>query len=39
MAHTTDQTVFTHIEELVAEEKKLYAKGGVSDKEKAASTR
>jgi hypothetical protein len=35
MAHTTDQTVLKHIEELVAEEKVLYAKGGVSDEEKA----
>ena len=34
MAHTTDQTVLKHIEELVAEEKKLYAKGGVSEEEK-----
>jgi hypothetical protein len=34
MNHTTDQTVLKHIEELVAEEKKLYAKGSVSDKEK-----
>ena len=35
MAHTTDQTVLAHIEHLVAEEKALYAKGGVSDEEKA----
>ena len=35
MTHTTDQTVLQHIEELVAEEKKLYAKGSISDKEKA----
>ena len=35
MAHTTDQTVLTHIEHLVAEEKALYAKGSISDKEKA----
>ena len=35
MAHTTDQTVLKHIEELVAEEKGLYAKGAVSDEEKA----
>ena len=35
MTHTTDQTVLKHIEELVAEEKKLYAKGSISDKEKA----
>ncbi len=34
MAHTTDQTVLKHIEELVAEEKKLYAQGGVSEEEK-----
>jgi hypothetical protein len=34
MTHTTDQTVLKHIEELVAEEKKLYAKGSVSDEEK-----
>jgi hypothetical protein len=34
MAHTSDQTVLKHIEELVAEEKALYAKGGVSDEEK-----
>ena len=33
--HTTDQTVLAHIERLVAEEKKLYGKGEVSDKEKA----
>jgi hypothetical protein len=33
--HTTDQTVLAHIEQLVAEEKKLYAKGTVSDAEKA----
>ena len=32
--HTTDQTVLAHIEQLVAEEKKLYAKGAVSDAEK-----
>ena len=32
--HTTDQTVLAHIEQLVAEEKKLYAKGEVSDGEK-----
>ena len=35
MTHTTDQTVLKHIEELVAEEKKLYAKGSISEKEKA----
>ena len=34
MTHTTDQTVLKHIEELVSEEKKLYAKGIVSDTEK-----
>jgi len=34
MTQTTDQTVLKHIEELVAEEKKLYAKGSVSDEEK-----
>jgi len=34
-AHTTDQTVLAHIEQLVAEEKKLYAQGAVSDAEKA----
>jgi len=34
MTHTTDQTVLKHIEELVAEEKKLYSKGSISDKEK-----
>ncbi len=33
--HMTDQTVLAHIERLVAEEKKLYAKGEVSDGEKA----
>ena len=33
--HVTDQTVLGHIERLVAEEKKLYAKGEVSDHEKA----
>jgi hypothetical protein len=35
MAHTTDKTVLDHIEHLVAEEKALYAKGGVSAEEKA----
>ena len=35
MAHTTDKTVLSHIEHLVAEEKALYAKGSVSDEEKA----
>lgn len=34
MAHTSDKTVLKHIEELVAEEKKLYAQGSVSDEEK-----
>jgi hypothetical protein len=34
MAHTSDQTVLKHIEELVAEEKALYAKGGVTEEEK-----
>ena len=33
--HMTDRTVLAHIEQLVAEEKKLYAKGAVSDSEKA----
>ncbi len=33
--HMTDQTVLIHIERLVAEEKKLYAKGEVSETEKA----
>jgi len=32
--HMTDQTVLGHIERLVAEEKKLYAKGEVSDAQK-----
>lgn len=32
--HTTDSIVLHHIEELVAEEKGLYAKGNVSDAEK-----
>jgi hypothetical protein len=32
--HTTDRTVLAHIEYLVAEEKKLYAKGAVTDAEK-----
>ena len=35
MTHMTDQTVLRHIERLVAEEKKLYAKGAISDEEKA----
>ena len=34
MAHTTDQTVLRHIEDLVAEEKALYHKGDISDAEK-----
>jgi hypothetical protein len=34
MAHTTDQTVLDHIEQLVAEEKTLYHKGEISDAEK-----
>ncbi len=34
MAHTTDKTVLNHIEQLVAEEKALYHKGGISDAEK-----
>ncbi|MCW5735416.1 MAG: DUF2630 family protein [Enhydrobacter sp.] len=34
MAHTTDQTVLKHIEELVGEEKTLYHKGEISDAEK-----
>jgi hypothetical protein len=34
MAHTTDQTVLEHIEQLVAEEKTLYHKGEISDAEK-----
>ena len=34
MAHTTDQTVLNHIEQLVAEEKTLYHKGEISDAEK-----
>ncbi len=32
--HTTDQNVLKHIEELVTEEKNLYAKGQVSDAER-----
>jgi hypothetical protein len=32
--NTTDKTVLHHIEELVTEEKKLYAEGAVSDKDK-----
>ncbi len=34
MTHFTDQTVLKHIEHLVAEEKQLYAKGGISDSER-----
>jgi Protein of unknown function (DUF2630) len=34
MSHTTDQNVLKHIEELVIEEKALWAKGAVSDEEK-----
>jgi len=34
MAHTTDQTVLNHIEELVAEEKTLYQKGEISEAER-----
>jgi hypothetical protein len=34
MAHTTDQTVLRHIEQLVAEEKTLYHKGQISDAER-----
>jgi len=34
MAHTTDQTVLNHIEQLVAEEKTLYHKGEISEAEK-----
>jgi hypothetical protein len=33
--HTTDQTVLAHIEHLVNEEKALYARGMISDPEKA----
>jgi len=33
--HMTDRTVLSHIERLVAEEKRLYAKGVVSDSERA----
>ncbi len=32
--HTTDRNVLSHIEELVAEERKLYAKGAISDDDK-----
>ena len=31
--HTTDKNVLGHIEELVTEEKKLYAQGDMSDAE------
>lgn len=34
MTHVTDQTVLKHIEHLVAEEKRLYGKGVISDEEK-----
>jgi hypothetical protein len=34
MAHTTDQNVLKHIEELVDEEKALYHKGEISEAEK-----
>jgi len=34
MTHVTDQTVLKHIEQLVVEEKKLYAKGDISNSEK-----
>ena len=33
--HTTDETVLTHIEHLVNEEKALYAKGVISDADRA----
>jgi hypothetical protein len=32
--HTTDKTVLEHIEHLVAEEKRLYAQGTMSDAER-----
>jgi Protein of unknown function (DUF2630) len=32
--HTTDKSVLGHIEHLVAEEKKLYAQGAMSDAER-----
>jgi hypothetical protein len=32
--HTTDKNVLGHIEELVIEEKKLYAQGEISDAER-----
>jgi hypothetical protein len=32
--HTSDKTVLEHIEHLVAEEKKLYAQGEMSDAER-----
>jgi hypothetical protein len=32
--HTTDKTVLEHIQHLVAEEKKLYAQGTISDAER-----
>jgi hypothetical protein len=34
MAHVTDRTVLEHIEHLVAEEKRLYGKGAISDEER-----
>jgi len=37
--HTTDKTVLEHIEHLVAEEKKLYAQGTMSDAERERLTR
>jgi hypothetical protein len=36
--HTTDQNVLGHIERLVDEEKKLYARGAISDADKARLT-
>jgi len=32
--HTTDKTVLEHIEHLVAEEKRLYAQGTMTDQER-----
>lgn len=34
MTHITDKTVLEHIEHLVAEEKRLYAQGTMSDAER-----
>jgi hypothetical protein len=34
MTHTTDKTVLEHISHLVAEEKKLYAQGTMTDAER-----